>query len=86
MMKRRGTFKEGASPAAMATAFEKHLKEVYAWLDGRAFVKALRVPYHDALKQPQGTSQKIAEFLGIRLNIEAMTQQVDASLYRNRSE
>jgi len=69
----------------MATAFEKHLKEVYAWLDAKANVKALRVPYHEALKQPQEVSERIAEFLGISLNIEAMSQQVDASLYRNRS-
>jgi len=85
MLKRRGTYKESANPAAMATAFEKHLKEVYAWLDAKANVKALRVPYHEALKQPQEVSERIAEFLGISLNIEAMSQQVDASLYRNRS-
>jgi len=85
MLKRRGTYKEGANSAAMAAAFEKHLKEVYAWLDGRDYVKALRVPYHDALKQAQLTSEKIADFLGMPLNVAAMTQQVDASLYRNRS-
>jgi len=86
MMKRRGTFKEGASQAAMATAFERHLKEVYAWLDGRAYVKVLQVPYHDALKQAQQTSKKIADFLEIPLDVVAMTEQVDASLYRNRGE
>jgi hypothetical protein len=85
MMKRRGTFKEGANSAAMAAAFEKHLKEVYAWMDGKAYVKSLRVPYHEALRDPQETSEKIADFLGIQLNIEAMKQQVDASLYRNRN-
>ena len=85
MLRRRGTYQEGANPAAMAAAFEKHLKEVYAWLDGRDYVKALRVPYRDALKQAQLTSEKIADFLGMPLNVAAMTQQVDASLYRNRS-
>src|SRR3954470_1274126 len=35
MMRRRGTYKEGANPAAMAAAFEKHLREVYAWLQGK---------------------------------------------------
>jgi hypothetical protein len=84
MMRRRGTFKEGANPAAMAAAFEKHLREVYAWMEGKAYVKALRVPYHMALKSPEEISPKIAEFLSIPLNIESMTQQVDASLYRNR--
>lgn len=68
----------------MAAAFAKHLSEVNAWLESKAFVKSMRVAYHDALKQPEQISRKIGEFLGIALNLEAMTQQVDASLYRNR--
>jgi hypothetical protein len=86
MLRRRGTYKEGANPAAMAAAFEKHLREVYAWLEGKPYVKSIRVPYHEALKQPQELGQRLADFLGIALNAEAMTQQVDASLYRNRSK
>ena len=85
MMRRRGTYKEGADPVAMAAAFERHLRDVYAWLDGKDYVKAIRVPYHDALRQPQETSEWVAEFLEILLNIEDMTRQVDASLYRNRN-
>jgi hypothetical protein len=84
MMRRRGSYKEGANPAAMAAVFEKHLRAVYAWLEVRAYVKSLRVPYHETLKKPGDISRKIAEFLGLPLNVEAMTQQVDASLYRNR--
>jgi len=84
MMRRRGTYKEGTNLAAMTTAFEKHLREVYAWLDEKPYVKALRVPYHEALEKPGPISRGIAEFLEVPLNVEAMTQQVDASLYRNR--
>src|SRR6202161_439394 len=39
MLKRRGTYKEGANPAAISAAFEKHLREVYAWMDGKTYVK-----------------------------------------------
>ena len=84
MLRRRGTYKEGANPAVMAAAFEKHLREVYAWLEATPYVKFIRVSYHEALKQPEGISRKVAEFLGVPLNIEAMLQQVDDSLYRNR--
>lgn len=84
MMRRRGTCKEGANPAAMAAAFEKHLREVYAWLDGKSYVKSIRVSSHDALRQPELISRKIGGFLGIALDVKAMTQQVDAWLYRNR--
>jgi len=85
MLRRRGTYKDGADPSVIAAAFEKHLRDVYAWLHGKAYVKSIRVNYHDALKNPQEISNMLAEFLGISLNVDAMTQQVDASLYRNRT-
>ena len=84
MLRRRG-YKEGANPAAMAAAFEKHLREVYAWLDGRPYVKSMRVSYHEALRQPEEATRKISEFLGVSLNMELMKRQVDASPYRNRT-
>jgi hypothetical protein len=84
MMRRRGTFKEGANPAAIGAAFEKHLREVYAWLDSKPHVKSIRIAYHDALSQPHVVSAQIAEFLGLPLNLKAMIEQVDSSLYRNR--
>ncbi len=86
MLRRRGTYKEGAKPAAISAAFEKHLREVYAWMDGKPYVQPLRVPYHEVLSKPKDVSEQLAEFLGIPLNVEAMTQQVDASLYRNRAK
>jgi hypothetical protein len=85
MLKRRGTFKDGASPAIMSAAFEKHLREVYAWLDGKAYVKGLRLPYHDVLSSPREIASQLAAFVGMPLNVEAMAQQVVASLYRNRT-
>lgn len=86
MLRRRGTYKEGANPAAISAAFEKHLREVFAWMVGKPYVKALRVPYHEVLSKPKNVSEQLAEFLALPLNVEAMTQQVDASLYRNRSK
>jgi len=85
MLRRRGTYKEGANLTVITAAFEKHLREVYAWIDARPYVKAMRLPYHDVLSQPKEISQRIAEFLEIPLNVEAMTRQIDGSLYRNRS-
>lgn len=85
MLRRRGTYKEGASPAAIAAAFEKHLREVYAWIDGKPHVEALRIQYHDVLSKPHEIGQRLADFLQTPLDLEAMTQQVDSSLYRNRA-
>jgi hypothetical protein len=86
MLRHRGTYKEGANPAIMSAAFEKHLREVYAWLEGKSYVKSMMLPYHDVLKEPKAASQKIAQFLDTSLNLDAMVQQVDGSLYRNRSK
>jgi hypothetical protein len=86
MLRRRGTYQEGTSPAVISAAFEKHLREVYAWLEGKPHVKATRVAYHDVLGDPKGVAEKLAGFLGIELNLKAMLQQVDASLYRNRGK
>jgi hypothetical protein len=46
----------------------------------------MRLPYHDVLNQPKETAEKIQEFLGVPLNIDAMIQQVDQSLYRQRKK
>lgn len=86
MLRRRGTYKEGADPAVIAAAFEKHLREVYTWLEGKPYVKSLRLPYHEVLSKAKDVGQQLAQFLGLPLNVDAMAQQVDASLYRNRSK
>lgn len=86
MLKRRGTYKDGMKPEVISAAFEKHLRDVYAWLDGKPYVKALRLPYHEALAKPKETAAQVVEFLGMPLNIDAMVAQVDGSLYRNRAK
>jgi len=86
MLRRRGTYKEGADPAAISAAFEKHLREVYAWLDSKPYAKAIRVPYHEVLSRPKDIAQQLAQFLETPLDVEAMVQRVDASLYRNRAK
>jgi hypothetical protein len=84
MLRHRGTYKQ-ADPAVITAAFEKHLREVYAWFDGKPYVKTMRIQYHDALSKPKEIGRQIAGFLDAALDIEAMARQVDSSLYRNRS-
>ncbi len=85
MLKRRGTYKEGTNPAVVAAAFEKHLQEVFAWMDGKPHVRSLKLPYHDVLEKSKEVSRRLVEFLGINLDVDAMAEQVDSALYRNRS-
>jgi hypothetical protein len=86
MLRRRGSYKEGVDPAVITAAFEKHLCEVNAWLDGKSYVKTLRVSYHNVLSKPKEVAQEIGDFLQTPFDIDAMVDQVDASLYRNRSK
>jgi hypothetical protein len=83
MLCRRGTYKEGVDSAVVSATFEKHLREVDAWLTGK-YVLVLRVPYLEALSRARAIARQIAEFLEIKLSMDTMTQQVDQSLYRNR--
>jgi len=85
MLRHRGNYKEGPDPARIAAAFEKHLMDVYEWLEGRLYVKFLPVPYHDLLTKPLEIDRCVSEFLGIALDLKEMAGQVDASLYRNRT-
>ena len=86
MLRRRGNYKEGADSVVISVAFEKHLREVNAWLDSKTYVKTLRVPYQEVLNQPKEIGRRVADFLQIDLDGDAMSGCVDASLYRNRSE
>jgi hypothetical protein len=85
MLRNRGTAKEGADKAIIAAAFESHLCEVNAWLESKAYVKTLRVPYREVLSNAEAIGRKLARFLGIHLNVSAMSDQIDRTLYRNRS-
>ena len=86
MLKRRGVYKEGADAAIISAAFEKHLREVYAWMEAKSYVKTLRVAYHDVLGNPREIAQQLTRFLDLDLDIAAMTEPIDQSLYRNRGK
>ncbi len=83
MLRRRGR-SDFASHDVMTRAFEKHLVEVNAWLEKRADISVYRIEYKHVLEDPLGSSSAINDFLALDLNIEAMVQQVDPALYRNR--
>jgi hypothetical protein len=84
MLRRRGNFDPGEDNSVVARAFQDHLSDVYGWLNGKPHVKASRVQYHAVLREPQATSESVAKFLEVPLDVEAMAKQVDGTLYRQR--
>ena len=49
-------------------------------------VPVLTVDYTEALERPKETADKVAGFLGMELDRDAMTQTVDPTLYRERAQ
>jgi hypothetical protein len=84
MLRRRGTFDPGEDNSVVARAFQDHLSDVYAWLNSKPYVKVSRVQYHAVLNEPKAVAETVAKFLELSLDVAAMTQQVDDTLYRQR--
>jgi hypothetical protein len=84
MLRRRGNFQASAGSSAIEEAFQRHLMEVNRWLATKPNIQVLRLHYHRVLREPRAVSEELAAFLGIKLDVDAMVQQVDGSLYRNR--
>jgi hypothetical protein len=84
MLRRRGTLEPAVDTSPIEKAFQRHLIEVDCWLNGKSNVRVLRVHHQGALREPKVTAEAVAEFLKIPLDVEAMSREVDQSLYRNR--
>ena len=84
MLERRGESGGGVSDEQMTALFEKHLTQVYAWMDQRPNLEYIDVSYNETLSDPMPTVERLRAFLGDDLDPIAMAQVVDSSLYRNR--
>lgn len=85
MLTRLGREVPAAPTAAVFAAFEKHLKEIEAWLARRAKTQVLYVDHFAVLDQPQQEAARIASFLGGNLDADRMAAQVERSLHREKS-
>jgi len=86
MLERRGETGGSVSDEQMTALFEKHLKQVYAWMDQQPNVEYMDVSYNETLSDPLPTIERIHAFLGGNLDTTAMAEVVDSSLYRNRAQ
>ena len=84
MLERRGETGGDVSDAQMTELFERHLKQVYAWMDQQPNVEYMDVSYNEALADPIPAIERVQAFLGGDLDTAAMAAVVDPGLYRNR--
>jgi hypothetical protein len=85
MLIRRGTPADTVSDRKMAEIFERHLRDVEAWLDKQPNIDVLYINYNETLADPAPAIERINRFLGDRLDTAAMAEVVDSALYRNKS-
>jgi hypothetical protein len=84
MLIRRGEPAPRISDEEIAELFERHLREVEAWLARQPHIEVTYVWYDEVLESPIAPAERINQFLGDTLNVEKMVSVVDPTLYRQR--
>ncbi len=85
MLVNRGEDSDQMDDATMADLFQKHLLSIDNWLQAQDNFQVLHVNYSEILSDPVTQVQVVNAFLGGSLDVQAMAEQVDPELYRNRN-
>jgi hypothetical protein len=84
MMVRNGQGGDQVADEKLAAVYENHLKKVNAWLEQQPNASVLYISYNQILQNPQPSINRINQFLGGKLDLKAMLQEIDQNLYRER--
>lgn len=86
MLDRHGKNDAAVTDEQMAKLFRTQLEKFEKWIAEQPNFTVLEVSYNDLLADPKPSLEKINQFLGGQLNINAMAGVVDPALYRNRKQ
>jgi hypothetical protein len=84
MLERLGKPVPPAATEPAIVAFRRHLDDIRAWLANQTNLTVTYVSYANVLENPGKTARSISDFLGKDLNVEAMSREVDHSLYHEK--
>ncbi|MGC1373504.1 MAG: sulfotransferase domain-containing protein [Candidatus Sulfotelmatobacter sp.] len=84
MLDRLGKQAAPDAKKSLLPAFQRHLDHIHQWLANQPNITVLYVEYNSVLEAPQEIACTAANFLGRLLDVEAMSRQVEQSLYRER--
>jgi hypothetical protein len=84
MLQRNGATNDGSSDEQLARLFVAELNAFSKWAATQRHIRMIDVDYNCVLREPRGELDKVKEFLGVELDVEAMIGVIDESLYRNR--
>ena len=90
MLKKRGedTAASNSTPAdeeQTRAVYQQHLEKVHRFMANRSCFSTLTIGYRDALDRPQDAAKRMRDFVGHPLDVNAMAEVADPSLYRNRA-
>ena len=85
MIRRRSSAAPAVPAAQMMAALQAHLNQVKSWLKDKPNISLIDVHHRDLLGDPKRACALVKEFLSYELDLEAMVQQVDPALYRQRT-
>ena len=84
MLQRSGKQGGDLDHQQLIRVFRAHLDKCDQWLTAQPNFRAVYVDYNEILEKPAPAVRALNEFLGGKLNTEAMLAVVDPALYRQR--
>jgi hypothetical protein len=84
MLIRRGQPTNTVADDKMAEMFTKHLKDIESFIANQPNFDCLYVSYNEVLENPTENIDRLNQFLGGRLDTQAMQGVVDRALHRQR--
>ncbi len=84
MLERRGKPGNPAEDGKFAELYGKHLEKVKSWLSAQPNMSVFYVRYNEMVADPAGYANKVAEFLGSAVYVEAMKNVPQEQFYRQR--
>lgn len=84
MLERRGKPGNPAEDGKFTELYGKHLEKVRNWLAGQANMNVLFIRYNEMLAHPDEYAAKVADFLGITMDVKSMAEVPQEQYYRQR--
>ncbi len=73
------------SDTEMTRVFEKHLEQVFEWMDKKKRLLSVKVHYSDLMKSPSQGIRRVNALFGGCLNEKKMSRGIDPALYRQKA-
>ncbi len=84
MLERNGAANDPIRDDQMAKLFKAELDAFYKWVAVQPHIQLIEIDYNRMQLEPKAGLDRVNEFLGGSLDVDAMLSVIDKSLYRNR--